>query len=63
MATDLSRRFLNEILRAGGIDPDGPKREPMKPPRLPEDTKRAQRRASEIAHRDAMLRRAIQFTA
>jgi len=59
MATDLSRRFLNEILRAGGIDPDGPKREPMKPPRPRDEL----RRASEIAHRDAMLRRAIQFTA
>ena len=59
MATDLSRRFLNEILRAGGIDPDGPKREPMKPPRLREDP----RRASDIAYRDAMLRRAIRFTA
>jgi hypothetical protein len=55
------RRFLREIHRAAGVDPDGPRLVPMSKPLRRDDTRRELRRASEAAYRDAMLRRALTF--
>jgi len=56
------REILRQIQRAAGVDPDGPRRLPMtKKSPLREETKRALRRASELAERDARLRRALTF--
>jgi hypothetical protein len=54
--------LLRQIQRAAGIDPDGPPR-PMLPPEGPlrRETRRKLRRASEVAYRDALLRRALGF--
>jgi hypothetical protein len=53
------QRLLRQIHRAAGIDPDGPRLVPMQARLSPGAADRAQRRASEVAIRDAMLRRAI----
>jgi hypothetical protein len=53
---------LRQIQRAAGLDPDGPPR-PLRPPQpdLRRETRAKLRRASEIAYRDALLRRALGF--
>jgi hypothetical protein len=53
------QRILRQIHRAAGIDPDGPRLVPMQATLSREQTRRATRRASDAATRDAMLRRAI----
>jgi hypothetical protein len=51
--------LLRQIQHAAGLDPDGPRLVPMQARLSREETRRALRRASEIACRDAMLRRAL----
>lgn len=56
------RRILRRIQSEAGLDPDGPLR-PLAPRSpLRAETRRALRRAGEMAYRDAMLRRALTFT-
>jgi hypothetical protein len=57
------RKILREVYRGAGVDQDGFPR-PMQPPQGPlrQETRAKLRRASELAYRDAMLRRALQFT-
>jgi hypothetical protein len=53
------QRILRQIHRAAGIDPDGPRLVPMRPPSEGcEDPAERYRKAT----RDAMLRRALRFT-
>lgn len=53
--------LLRQIQHAAGLDPDGPRLEPMQARLSREETRRAVRRASEIADRDARLRRALRM--
>lgn len=59
MSEENVRRLLRRIQQEAGLDPDGPPR-PLQPRPLREETRAKLRRASEIAYRDAMLRRALQ---
>lgn len=59
MSEENVRRLLRRIQQEAGLDPDGPPR-PLQPRPLREDVRAKLRRASEIAYRDAMLRRALQ---
>jgi hypothetical protein len=54
---DNANRILRQIHRAAGIDPDGPRLVPMGQLQRREELGRA----SEVAARDAMLRRAIGY--
>ena len=53
--------ILRQIQHAAGLDPDGPRLVPMTPHQVRRETRQALRRASEIATRDAMLRRAVRL--
>jgi hypothetical protein len=55
------QRILRQIHRAAGIDPDGPRLVPMQARLSLEQTRRELNRASEVATRDAMLRRALEY--
>jgi len=54
-----NNELLRQIQHAAGVDPDGPRLVPMQARLSREETRRAVRRASEAATRDAMLRRAL----
>ena len=54
-----SRKLLRQIQHAAGLDPDGPRLVPMQARLSLEQTLRVVRLAEEVAHRDAMLRRAL----
>lgn len=60
-AEPTSRKLLRQIQHAAGLDPDGPRLVPMQARLSREQTRRAVRRAGEIANRDAMLRRALRL--
>jgi hypothetical protein len=51
--------LLRQIQHAAGLDPDGPRLVPMQARLSREETRRAVRRAGEVADRDARLRRAL----
>lgn len=56
-----SRGLLRQIQRSAGLDPDGPRLVPMQARLSREETRRALRRAGEVANRDARLRAALRF--
>lgn len=53
--------LLRQIQHAAGLDPDGPRLVPMQARLSREQTRRAVRRAGEIADRDGRLRRALRL--
>jgi hypothetical protein len=53
--------ILRQIQCAAGLDPDGPRLVPMQARLSRDETRRAVRRAGDVAMRDAMLRRALRF--
>jgi hypothetical protein len=56
---DAWKPLLRQIQHAAGLDPDGPRLVPMQARLSREETRRAVRRAGEVADRDAMLRRSL----
>jgi hypothetical protein len=56
---DAWKPYLRQIQHAAGLDPDGPRLVPMQARLSREQTRRAVRRAGEVADRDARLRRAL----